>query len=320
MNELSFQRPEVLWISIVPAVLMVHAVVYRGHSIDVPVDDINWNRTFSLKTWTLAAKLNYLIQGLLLFVAILILAGPLGHDEVVPKVKKRSVEVCLDFSGSMEAPFDSSEGDSRSRFKAATDAIREFSTKENRKEDLISLSLFAKSAFPWVLPTTDRSAIACCADNVSPTSFTDDETGSTFIGKALRGATKRLAALDSRERLILVVTDGESQDLDSQRDIEAVVQLLRSENIIVYFAFTGNTLPPPVLHSVSNRTGGDVFSVVDNDGFDEFFSRIDELHPTEVPIPRRVSYIHLGFLPNAAGCLLIAIALLSLIGCRFTPW
>src|SRR5262249_11646340 len=122
--------------------------------------------------------------------------------------EKRSltnIEFCVDVSGSMMSPY----GDGV-RYDGAMKAVEQF--LDYRKGDAFGLTFFGDAYVHWVPLTNDPSAIRCAPPFMRP-DIAPDPFGGTAIAKALRACKKELERREEGDRMILLVTDGESYDL-----------------------------------------------------------------------------------------------------------
>ena len=108
----------------------------------------------------------------------------------------------------MTAPF--GEG---TRYDASMKAIDAF--LDYRKGDAFGLTFFGDAFVHWVPLTTDPSAIRCSPPfmrpEIAPSAF-----GGTAIAKALGGCKKELKRREDGDKMILLITDGFSYDLQDQ--------------------------------------------------------------------------------------------------------
>src|SRR4051812_13339382 len=120
MVNMSFARPWILLLLVIPVVLCVWEWQRRGHPLVLPLDHSKARRGTWLRRIVTGLQL---LPHLLLAVAVLMLAGPrrLG----IPKAEREltNIQFCLDVSGSMQSPF----GDG-TRYDAAMEAIKKFTT------------------------------------------------------------------------------------------------------------------------------------------------------------------------------------------------
>jgi len=150
---------------------------------------------------------------LMLAAAIILWAGPrrLG----VPQTEREltNIEFCLDLSGSMTAGF----GDG-SRYDAAMIAINDF--VDLRKGDAFGLTIFSSKAGHWIPLTTDPSAFKCAIPFLDPsTDLPDGYSAGTEIGLGLRRCQEVLGTRNEGDRMIILVSDGQSADLGGGQDL-----------------------------------------------------------------------------------------------------
>ena len=146
----------------------------------------------------------------------------------------------------------------------------------------------------------------------------DELWGITYIGKALHGAAELLAQRPTGDRMIILMTDGESSDILPPLDA-AIIDHLRAENITVFsILLTEDPIQPPLI-DITRATGGEVFNAVTPEALASVFKRIDEMKKVVVLEKRpQVIDFYDPFLMPALGVL--AASVLALFGLRFTPW
>ena len=146
----------------------------------------------------------------------------------------------------------------------------------------------------------------------------DELWGITYIGKALLGATDLLAQRPIGDRMIILITDGESSDIKPPRDSE-IITALRAQNITVFGILMTDERIEPALVGICRATGGEVFNAVTPEALQAVFQSIDAMKKVVVleKKPRVADHFDPFFLP-AIG--LLALSLLALFGLRFTPW
>ena len=136
-----------------------------------------------------------------------------------------NIELCVDISSSMTSPL----GDG-TRYDASMKAIDHF--LDIRKGDAFGLTFFANNVLHWVPLTSDPSAIRCAPPFMKPENAPPWMTG-TMIGKTLLACKEILASREEGDRMIILVSDGESADLYGGKDME-IAQTLKKNNITVY--------------------------------------------------------------------------------------
>lgn len=249
---------------------------------------------------------------LMLAAAIVLWAGPrrLG----VPQTEREltNIEFCLDLSGSMTASF--GEG---SRYDAAMIAINDF--VDLRKGDAFGLTIFSSRAGHWIPLTTDASAFKCAIPFLDPeTDLPAGYSAGTEIGLGLITCQEVLNTRNEGDRMIILVSDGQSADLDNGQD-EVIAKSLAEDGIVVYSIHIGSGFTPPEVSSITNITSGKSFSPHDVESLKEVFAKIDAMKA--VKLKRTYAEIVDWFGPfSIAGLVLAGMSLVSILGMRYTPW
>jgi Ca-activated chloride channel family protein len=153
---------------------------------------------------------------------------------------------------------------------------------------------------------------------ITPNVLPDELWGGTFIGNALYGASAHLAERPVGDRMIILITDGESPDIKSPKDVPIIADL-KEKGVIVFAVLMTDIPVDPALIGIARSSGGEAFNAVTPDALNAVFKRIDEMKKVVVleKKPRAADYYDPFFLP-ALG--LLAAAVLALFGLRFTPW
>jgi len=248
---------------------------------------------------------------LILAAAIVLLAEPRRLD--VPKAEREltNIEFCLDLSGSMMGQFGAG-----TRYDAAMNAINGF--VEKRKGDAFGLTVFGSNAQHWIPLTTDPSAFRCAVDFLNPRRLPPGYGGGTMIGKGLKKCQDVLVTRETGDRMIILVSDGQSADLGAGQE-EEVARSLRDEKIVVYSIHIGEGITPPEVSTITNITGGESFSPADVQSLQNVFRQIDAMEVAEMK--RTYAEVLDWFFPFCvAGLSLIGLSLFSLLGLRYTPW
>ncbi|MFM8470989.1 MAG: VWA domain-containing protein [Limisphaerales bacterium] len=142
--------------------------------------------------------------------------------------------------------------------------------------------------------------------------------GITYIGKALYGVADLLAERPSGDRMIIMLTDGESSDIKSPKD-QAIIAALRAQNITVFAIMMCEEQIEPALVGIARATGGDVFNAATPEALHAVFKSIDEMKKVVVlqKQPQASDYYDPFFLP---AMVLLGLSVLAMFGLRFTPW
>jgi Ca-activated chloride channel family protein len=303
----SFLYPLVLLLLVLPAALLVWAWLRPGRRLVLPFDE---GRPGTGVIWWLMISLMESMPALLLAVAIILVAGPQRLGEPKDKRVLTNIEICLDVSGSMTSPF----GDG-SRYDTAMKSVNDF--LDYRKGDAFGLTFFGNTTLHWVPLTSDVSAIRCSPPFMRPENA-PDWLGGTEIGRALRSCAKVLREREEGDRMILLITDGDSFDLNNGNDKE-IARELKDENITVYAVIIGMDQVQDEIINITHYTGGEAFLAGDADAMTTIFRRIDKMKQTrmEKTIGETLDDFHVLCI---VGLSLLAVAVTALFGLRYTPW
>ena len=305
---MSFAYPFLLLALIIPLLLIIHQ--WRSHARTLPLPFDHQSTTHS--KW-LAILLNIIntLPALVLAIVIILIAGPRKFERPENKRKLTNIQICLDVSGSMTAEFGTGD-----RYDAAMESLNEFLSY--RKGDAFSLMVFGDDNLRWVPLTTDVSAFKYAPPYLHPDKLPRWFSGGTAIGKALKQSEKYLTYATEGDRLIILISDGQSSDLYGGRDVK-VAQSLKDNNIQVYTIHIGQGNTPPDVEIISSITEGATFSAGDPESLEIIFRRIDEM--TQAPLERLTPDPVDNFRPYSLTALSICgVFLLTLFGLRYTPW
>ena len=302
-----FTYPYVLLALVIPAALLIWTWRREGRRVVLPFDHGRAERGCIWQAFlTVAESLPALLLGL----AIILLAGPQKLGE--PKAKRvlTNIEMCVDVSGSMTAPF--GEG---TRYDASLKAVEEFCTF--RKGDAFGLTFFGNNVLHWCPLTQDISAIRCSPPFMRPENL-PPWFGGTEIGKALRACKQILVQRQEGDRMILLITDGQSFDLFGGA-AETIAKELRDSGIVVFAVIVGLDSIQDEIMTITGATGGEAFLAGDPDALKIVFKRIDQMKQTR--LEKSMAETLDDFFPwCVAGLSLLGVCTLTLFGLRYTPW
>jgi Ca-activated chloride channel family protein len=304
---MSFAQPYLLLLLILPVLLCVWEWQRRGHPLVLPLDHTGARGNRWLRRFVTSAQL---LPHLLLAVAIVVLAGPRRLGSPSSERVLTNIQFVLDVSGSMTSRF----GDG-SRYDAAMEAIKKFTTFRNG--DAFGLTIFGGEVLHWVPLTKDLSAIRMATPFLRPEKM-PHFFGGTMIGKALRECKTTLASRPEGDRMIILVTDGESADLGNGQDQE-VASELRAEKIVVYMVHVADTAAPDQVYTIAGNTGGKVFEASDPSALLEVFEHINKMQPVRLK-PSANDYSDYFWPVALVGLLLAGLQLVASFGLRYTPW
>jgi len=308
---LPFAYPWVLLLLVLPVALGIWKWRRAGHPVVLPFDDAARSRQ---ARWLYGLlNVGQLLPVLLFALVIVLLAGPQQFSEPKSKRVLTNIQFCLDVSGSMMAPF----GGEGNRYDGAMAAVNEF--LGYREGDAFGLTVFGDSHLHWIRLTSDPSAFQYATPFLQPMRLPRWFQGGTAIGNALERCQEVLVEREEGDRMIILVSDGQSADLFNGRD-EKVARELAANNIVVYGINVAEGEPPAEVATIASITGGAVFAAGDPAALQTIFQRIDEMQETKL---EKISLESMDdFRPWALAALCVGAlhVVFHLLGIRYTPW
>lgn len=304
---MSFARPGLLLLLAVPVALVVWEWQRRGRPLVLPLDHSQARPRAWLRR---LANAGNCLAPALLAVALLLLAGPQRLAVSAAARVLTNIQFVLDVSGSMTSPF----GDG-TRADKAIQALIDFTSY--RKGDAFGLTVFGTDVLHWMPVTKDLSALKLSAPFLRPEKM-PPYMGGTQIGLALRSVEKVLNQRPEGDRMVVLISDGESADLGGGVAQEIGEELAR-DRIVVFYIHVAEGSPQEETFTLASLTGGQAFAAGDPAALQEVFRRIDEMKPARVQ-PSAPEPVDL-FRPFAlAGLTLLGLKIVSLFGLRYSPW
>ena len=292
---------------IIPVVIATWEFIRRGHPVNLPFD--HSNATHNTLIERLIAFAN-ILPAMLLAVVVFILASPKRMGKAGQERLLTNIQFCLDVSGSMTSEF--GEG---TQYDAAVECIRKFAA--HRKGDAFGLTIFGTDFLHWVPLTKDLSAISLCTPFLRPDQL-PQQFGGTAIGKALRACLAVLSERPEGDKMVILISDGESADL-GEKATDEVAQELFDEDVVVYAIHVGEREIPNDLHRITDKTGGRTYAASDATVLRDVFDHIDKMKPIRMKsgASRPVDF----YRPFAIAGLVVLVAhIATLYGLRYTPW
>lgn len=250
------------------------------------------------------------LPGLLLAVAVLLLAYP--EQLAAPKQKRSltNIQFLVDISGSMTARFGSG-----SRYDASMQAINDF--LDYRTGDSFGLTFFGNNYMHWVPLTSDPSAFRCAVPFMRPESAPPG-FGGTEIGKAVLGAREVLTSRAEGDRMLILVTDGWSSDLGGGAEMD-IAKRLKRDGISLFAVNIQDSEARPEIVNMARLTGGEVFNPGDTQALREVFQHIDRM--TKAKLEQGTAELVDWFAPFCiVGLCLLGLYGLVQLGLRYVPW
>jgi Ca-activated chloride channel family protein len=260
------------------------------------------------------------VEPLLASVAVVAVVVALARPQEVRRESIREtpgldIMLALDTSASMDqADMAAGAGGALTRLDAARVVMARF--LEGRKDDRVGLLLFGEEAFIQVPLTLDHEALASFIGQVE---IGMAGRNATAVGSAVAVAAKRMKELKAPSRVVILVTDGQS-NAGAVTPVQAA-QAAQALGIRVYtigvggtgrgllglLGAGGNDVDEPTLRAVAATTGGKYYRATDTEALAAVYADIDKL---EVSTARSREFVHRDelYLPWLVGGLLVWIA------------
>ncbi|MDD4872366.1 MAG: VWA domain-containing protein [Kiritimatiellae bacterium] len=248
-----------------------------------------------------------------LFFTILALARPQTvFSRIRNKTDAIAIEMVVDVSGTMEALDLSIRTATGTKFRTRLDAAKETFDQftKKRPDDLIGLVTFGGYATTRAPLTADHSALLHVLKGVEVPRPSFDNQGQvvdqeellTAIGDALATACARLEHADLKSKIIVLLSDGESNTGIIKP--EDAIKVAKKMGIKIYTIGIGSTGSAPFLRkdmfgkdvivhgevaldevllgNIAKETGGRYFNVKDPSGLEKAMEEINKLERTKV--------------------------------------
>ena len=311
-----FTWPQLIPLLAIPVLLGFWQWFARGQQLALPLDHLQARRGWLLDR---TIRVLSLAPAGLLAAALLLAARPLVEGPPNYPAMVTNIQIALDTSGSMNEPFGNrvkEDGTQFTRFDAAMEAIDEFT--QRREGDAFGLSIFTSKVIHWVPLTTDLSAIRLATPFVRPGAFPLEWWDGTLVGNAIESCAELLEGRHEGDRMLIVLTDGETRDLRGELG-QQVGQSLKDRKIILYaISVTANTHSED-LRNTCRLTGGELFESGDIPGLQSVFRKIDELQRAKLA-SAQTQWLERDRPFALLGLALLALQMLSIVGLRYTPW
>jgi Ca-activated chloride channel family protein len=251
---------------------------------------------------------------------ILALARPQwGVEQITLKTEGINIILAVDLSESMAALDFKQKGKIVNRLEAVKGVVNDFIAK--RSGDRIGMVVFGSEAYTQVPLTRDYNTLITLLNRL--------EIGaagkSTAIGDAIGIAVKRLSDVKSKENIIILLTDGQSNSGELTPDIGA--DIAAAKKVKIYTVGVGSSGKAPflvkhplwgeryiyqdvdmdenTLKNVASKTGGQYFQAKDTEKLAEIYHTIDQLEKTETEEKIHAQYRDLYVYPLLAALILV---------------
>ncbi len=247
------------------------------------------------------------------------------ESETATKASGIDIVVAIDLSGSMESEDFELKGQRVNRLVIAKDVLTQFIMR--RAGDRIGLVAFAGKAYVAAPLTLDHDFLQL---NLSRLELHQIEEG-TAIGSGLSAAVNRLRDLKSKSKIVILMTDGQSNAGKVPPLTAAEAAQALGVKVYTIGVGTRGTAPMPrgvnfngdkvyvqvqvdidekTLTEIAKKTGGEYFRADSADTLRKIYDRIDQLEKTEVEVKRFVHIKELFHWLLAPGLVLLLLEVL----------
>jgi Ca-activated chloride channel family protein len=276
--------------------IFVIAAIYRVFLYKNPV--YTFPAVFFLKNTEFVKSLDhkkilFLLRGFSLIGLLLLVLRPQWVDEK-SKLNIEGIDIVLaiDVSDSMQLIDDLSERKPRIE-TAKHEAIRFI---EKRTNDPIGIVMFGREALSRCPLTLDKSILK---EIVSQIEIGEIDPRGTWLGTGLATAVNRLRNSKSKNKVIILLTDGEPTPPE-KIEPEAAIDLAKQFKIKVYTIGIGSekggyfhhpmfglqqtpyTLNTKLLQEIAHKTGGQFFRAANAKEMRDIYDKIDALEKTKM--------------------------------------
>lgn len=262
--------------------------------------------------------------------ALIAMARPQsGKGEVKERTEGLDIILTIDTSESMKGLDFILDGQRKTRLDVVKNVLINFIDK--RIDDRLGMVVFGTNAFTQAPLTLDHDVLLRFLDATE----IGMAGGQTAIGDAMGVAINRLKDLESKSKIVILLTDG-SNTAGEINPLE-MIKAAKLKNIKIYTIGVGSKGDVPVqtrygikytrmdldeglLQKIAEETGGKYYRAKDTEGLKQIYENIDSLEKTkkEVQIFHNYKEHYHYFLWSSLAFFLLEI-LLSLTGLRRIP-
>jgi len=206
------------------------------------------------------------------------------------------IVVAFDISGSMAQADFEVRAQRVNRFEMARAVLRDFIRK--RPNDRIGLVVFALQAFVATPLTLDHDFLL---SNLERTQLGMIEWRGTAIGSALSTAINRVRDLQSKSKIVILMTDGRSNAgtvapltaAEAAQALGVKIYTIGVGNQDPRLSPDGDVIDAEMLQKVADMTGGRFYLADNAKRFQEIYAEIDQLEKTEAEVKKLAHHTEL---------------------------
>jgi len=257
------------------------------------------------------------------------MARPQGGNRMT-EVTTEGIDIVLtvDTSGSMEALDFEVEGKQATRLDVAQQVVLDFI--EGRANDRIGAVVFGAEAYTQCPMTTDYTILQMMIRDL----YIGMAGDGTAIGDAIGVSVQRLEDLESKSRIVIVLTDGRHNM--GLLEPAAAAAIARAKEVKIYTIGVGTEGEAPfrvdgmfgsrivykpvdldeaTLKMIAETTGGAYFRATDTAALQQVYNTIDELEKTKIETVEHTDY-HEAWAPYLLAALLLLVTEIVLVNTR----
>jgi Ca-activated chloride channel family protein len=237
---------------------------------------------------------------------VLALASPQRLEPPIERTESaRDLLLAIDLSGSMATPdFLDPQGQRISRLDAVKSVVDDFIAR--RATDRIGLIVFGTNAFPQAPLTLDHVAVRQLLDELR-VGMAGEQTA---IGDAIGVAVKMTAQSQQRERVLILLTDG--NDTAGRIPAEKAAEIAKARHIVIHTIGIGdpnakgeNRVDLDALKRIAAATGGRSFRGENREQLAGIYDLLDRMTPSKVKHSVYRPKLKLYYIPLGTALLLM---------------
>lgn len=290
-----FEYPELLWLMVVPAIMVLHYIyleIKERHPHLRVSTSVPWT-SGGRSVMAYLRHVPFVLRVFALAMIVVAIARP-RSSENMEKIDTEGIDIMLamDVSTSMLA-----RDLTPDRINASKDIAIEFISQ--RPSDRMGIVVFAGESFTQCPLTTDRATLINLMKEVQ----TDIIEDGTAIGNGLATAVARMKDSDAKSRVVILLTDGVNNKGEISPQMAA--EIANTYGVRVYTIGVGKEgmAPYPVmtpwgvevqnvkveideklLSEMAESTGGRYFRATDNTKLAEIYSEINKMEKARTTV------------------------------------
>ena len=228
------------------------------------------------RSWlSILSRMPLFLRTCMLALMLLAVARPQFVEREVRKSSEGlDIVLVIDTSGSMNEGI-AYQGQWVSRLAATKAVVKTFVSQ--RVDDRIGLVVFGNDAFTQAPLTLDHDVLSRFIDNI----YLKMAGQGTAIGSGIITGVKRIKDLDSKSKIMILLTDG--ADTGSTVSPLAAADVARELGIKIYTVGVGSrrSVDADTLQSIAARTKGQFFLASTVESLAQVYNNIDQLEKSE---------------------------------------